>query len=132
MNYSSACNISSPTTKAPLGLFPATAQPIAAGAGSGASDAPVRVPPTGRARPEPTARTRSATKVILTALSALTDVKVISAPSVVVMDKEPAFLQVGDEVPISTGVATVLSSPSTPGRQHDRNAQYRRYSQGLA
>ena len=53
-------------------------------------------------------------KIILTALSALTDVKVISAPSVVVMDKEPALLQVGEEVPISTGVATVLSSPSTP------------------
>ncbi len=53
-------------------------------------------------------------KVILTALSSLTAVKVLSAPSVVVMDNEPALLQVGQEIPISTGAATVLSSPNTP------------------
>ena len=53
-------------------------------------------------------------KVILSALSTLTDVKVLSAPSVVVMDNQPALLQVGDEIPISTGVATVLSNANTP------------------
>jgi general secretion pathway protein D len=53
-------------------------------------------------------------KVILSALSTLTDVKVLSAPSVVVMDNQPALLQVGDEIPSSTGVATVLSSANTP------------------
>jgi general secretion pathway protein D len=52
-------------------------------------------------------------KVILNALETLTDVKVLSAPSLVVMDNQPALLQVGDEVPISTGSATVLSSSNT-------------------
>lgn len=53
-------------------------------------------------------------KVILTALSNLTNVKVLSAPSVVVMDNQPALLQVGNEIPISTGAATVLTNPNTP------------------
>jgi general secretion pathway protein D len=53
-------------------------------------------------------------KVILSALSSITDVKVLSSPSIVAMDNEPALLQVGDEVPISTGSATILSSSTTP------------------
>jgi general secretion pathway protein D len=53
-------------------------------------------------------------RVILSALSGLTDVKVLSAPSLVVMDNQPALLQVGDLVPVSTGVATVLSNANTP------------------
>ncbi|MHB8884539.1 MAG: type II secretion system secretin GspD [Methylovirgula sp.] len=52
-------------------------------------------------------------KVILSALSSLTSVKVLSAPSLVVADSQPAFLQVGDSVPISTGSATVLSAQNT-------------------
>jgi general secretion pathway protein D len=52
-------------------------------------------------------------KVILSALSSLTSVKVLSAPSLVVTDNQPAFLQVGDSVPISTGSATVLSAQNT-------------------
>lgn len=53
-------------------------------------------------------------KVILSALSNLTHVKVLSAPSVVVMDNQPALLQVGNEIPISTGAATILTNPNTP------------------
>ena len=52
-------------------------------------------------------------KVILNALQTITDVKVLSAPSLVVMDNQPALLEVGDEVPISTGNATVLSAQNT-------------------
>jgi len=51
--------------------------------------------------------------VILDALHDVTTVKVLSNPSLVVMDNEPAVLQVGDQVPISTGSATVLSSNNT-------------------
>jgi general secretion pathway protein D len=51
---------------------------------------------------------------ILSALSTITHVKVLSAPSLVALDNQPAILQVGDEVPISTGTATVLSNASTP------------------
>jgi general secretion pathway protein D len=52
-------------------------------------------------------------KLVLSALSTLTAVKVLSAPSLVVADSQPAILQVGDEVPISTGSATVLSASNT-------------------
>ena len=52
-------------------------------------------------------------KLILSALSTLTTVKVLSAPSLSVSDNQPAILEVGDQVPISTGSATVLSSSNT-------------------
>src|SRR5262249_4334752 len=52
-------------------------------------------------------------KLILSALSTLTTVKVLSAPSLVVADNQPAILEVGDQVPISTGSATVLSTSNT-------------------
>jgi general secretion pathway protein D len=51
--------------------------------------------------------------VILNALSTMTNVTVLSAPSLVVADNEPALLQVGQQIPISTGSATVLSSANT-------------------
>lgn len=51
--------------------------------------------------------------LILNALSTLTNVKVLSAPSLVVTDNQPALLQVGQEIPIQTGSATVLSSSNT-------------------
>jgi len=53
-------------------------------------------------------------RVILSALSQVTDVKVLSSPSIVAMDNQPALLQVGDEVPITTSSATVLSNSNTP------------------
>ena len=53
-------------------------------------------------------------RMILNALSTVTDVKVLSAPSLVVMDGQPGLLQVGDEIPISTGTATILSNSNTP------------------
>lgn len=53
-------------------------------------------------------------RVILNALSSITDVKVLSSPSLVAMDNQPAMLQVGDEVPITTSTATLLSSGTTP------------------
>lgn len=52
-------------------------------------------------------------KMILDALHTVTDVKVLSNPSVVVVDNQKATLQVGDEVPVSTGSATVLTSSNT-------------------
>ncbi len=49
-------------------------------------------------------------QVIINALHSLTDVKILSNPSLVVVDNEAASLEVGDQVPISTGSATVLTS----------------------
>jgi general secretion pathway protein D len=52
-------------------------------------------------------------RVVLDALHGVTDVKVLSNPSLVVLDNQPATLQVGDQVPFSTGTATVLTANNT-------------------
>jgi general secretion pathway protein D len=51
--------------------------------------------------------------VILDALHAVTDLKVLSNPSLVVIDNQVATLMVGDDVPISTGTANVLTTSNT-------------------
>ena len=53
-------------------------------------------------------------RLVLDALSTVTEVKVVSSPSVVVVDNQPALLKVGDEVPVSTQQATVLENPNAP------------------
>jgi general secretion pathway protein D len=53
-------------------------------------------------------------RVILDALRNVTDVKVLSTPSVVVLDNQLATLVVGDQVPVSTQSATILTNPNTP------------------
>lgn len=53
-------------------------------------------------------------RLILNALSNVTDVKVLSSPSIVALDNQPALLQVGDEVPITTSSAAVLTNAATP------------------
>jgi general secretion pathway protein D len=54
--------------------------------------------------------TLSNPQIIINALHQYTDVKVLSNPSLVVLDHQTANLQVGDQVPITTGTATVLSA----------------------
>lgn len=51
--------------------------------------------------------------LVINALHGYTDVKVLSNPSLVVVDNQPATLQVGDQVPVATGSATVLSTSNT-------------------
>jgi general secretion pathway protein D len=53
-------------------------------------------------------------RVILNALNTVTSVKVLSSPSIVALDNQPALLQVGNEIPITTGSATILSNSNTP------------------
>jgi general secretion pathway protein D len=50
---------------------------------------------------------------ILDALHTVTSVKVLSNPSLVVINNQVATLQVGDVVPVSTGSATVLTANNT-------------------
>jgi len=52
-------------------------------------------------------------QVALNALESITDVKVISSPSLMVLDNQTAVLQVGDEVPIVTQ-QSVTNSLTTP------------------
>jgi general secretion pathway protein D len=51
--------------------------------------------------------------IVLSALHSVTDVRVLSNPSLVVLDNQPATLQVGDQVPVQTGSATVLTASNT-------------------
>ncbi|HEV7982239.1 MAG TPA: type II secretion system secretin GspD [Xanthobacteraceae bacterium] len=51
--------------------------------------------------------------VVIDALHSVTDVKVLSNPSLVVTDNQVATLSVGDDVPISTGTANVLTTQNT-------------------
>jgi general secretion pathway protein D len=50
----------------------------------------------------------------LAALAAVTKVKVLSAPQVVVLDNQPARLQVGQQVPVLTGTATSTLAAGAP------------------
>ncbi len=49
-------------------------------------------------------------RVVINALHQLTDVRILSNPSLVVVDNGEATLEVGDQIPVSTGSATVLSA----------------------
>jgi general secretion pathway protein D len=50
----------------------------------------------------------------LNAISSVTQVKVLSAPSLVVLDNKTATLQVGDQVPIVTQAETGTGAPGAP------------------
>ena len=50
---------------------------------------------------------------IISALATLTNVKVLSAPSIVVLDNQPALLEVGDQIPIQTSQSAILSTGTT-------------------
>ncbi len=49
-------------------------------------------------------------RVVINALQQLTQVRILSNPSLVVVDNGEASLEVGDQVPVTTGSATVLSA----------------------
>jgi general secretion pathway protein D len=58
--------------------------------------------------------TESEPRVILDALHQVTDVKILSNPSVVVVDHQFATLQVGDQIPITTRTAQSVDVPTAP------------------
>jgi len=53
-------------------------------------------------------------QIVLDALSRLTSVRVLSSPSLVVTDRQPAVLQVGDQVPILTRQAQSVDNVNAP------------------
>lgn len=54
----------------------------------------------------------SSIRAVLNALSEVTDVNVISAPEVMVLSNQSAFLQVGDQVPVATQSAQSVLDPN--------------------
>jgi general secretion pathway protein D len=53
-------------------------------------------------------------QLILDALNSVTSVKVLSTPSIVVVDNQPASLVVGDQIPITTQSAVSVLTPGAP------------------
>ena len=53
-------------------------------------------------------------RVTLNALSTLTDVNIISSPSLMVLDNQTAEIQVGDQVPIASQSAVSVVDPDAP------------------
>ncbi|MEZ5846348.1 MAG: type II secretion system secretin GspD [Geminicoccaceae bacterium] len=58
--------------------------------------------------------TPGSSNITIDALSRITDVKVLSSPSIVVQDNSEAVLNVGDEVPITTRSAVSIDDASAP------------------
>jgi general secretion pathway protein D len=58
--------------------------------------------------------TEATPRVILDALHAVTDVKILSTPSLVVLDNQSASLEVGDQIPITTRSAQSVDVPTAP------------------
>ncbi len=52
-------------------------------------------------------------RIVINALRGITDVKVLSSPSVVVLDNQLATLLVGDQVPVETASANVLAATTS-------------------
>jgi general secretion pathway protein D len=53
-------------------------------------------------------------RVVLNALTEITDVRVISSPQLMVLDNQSARLQVGDQVPIATQSSVTVNDPDAP------------------
>ena len=53
-------------------------------------------------------------QVVLNALSTITDVNIVSSPTLMVIDNKRATLQVGNEVPIATQSAVAVLTPGSP------------------
>jgi general secretion pathway protein D len=64
-------------------------------------------------------------KVILDALHDLTKVKVLSNPSLVVIDNQVATLLVGDDIPITTGQGSILNSATNTSNTVINQIDYR-------
>lgn len=62
---------------------------------------------------------------ILSALHTVTNVKVLSNPSLVVVNNQSATLQVGNQVPISTGSASVLNAATASSNTIVNTVDYR-------
>jgi len=58
--------------------------------------------------------TEAQPQVIINALHAVTEVKILSNPSLVVLDNQIATLQVGDQIPVTTQSAQSVIAPGAP------------------
>jgi general secretion pathway protein D len=120
-NYLTSQNIGMGADKGSIGMFPGTTSPIVTSstatttATGGALSSAIANQLLSRVLPgfNLLLGTEEQPSFILSALSTLTEVKVLSSPSVVALDNQPAMIVVGQDVPITTSSATVLTSANT-------------------
>jgi general secretion pathway protein D len=120
-NYLTSQNIGMGADKGSIGLFPGATSPIATTSAAattatgGALSSAITNQLISRVLPGFNLLLGSETQpsFVLSALSTLTEVKVLSSPSVVALDNQPAMILVGQDVPITTSSATVLTSSNT-------------------
>lgn len=55
-----------------------------------------------------------AAEVAISALESVTDVKIISAPTLMVLDNKEGILQIGDQVPVASQTTTSTDTPNAP------------------
>lgn len=91
-------------------------------AGDGSRVGPSALEPLGRLPGFNFIATPGDSNITIDALSQITNVKVLSSPSVVVQDNSAAVLTVGDEVPVITGRSQAITDPDAPIVQ---NVEYR-------
>lgn len=53
-------------------------------------------------------------QVVINALKSITDVEIVSTPTITVIDTQTAKLQIGDQVPVVTRTATGVTDPNAP------------------
>jgi general secretion pathway protein D len=118
-NYLTSSNLGMAANKGSIGLFPSTTAPLATTSStvSTAASATSALANQLLSRVLPGFNlllgSEEQPSFILSALSTLTEVKVLSSPSVVALDNQPAMILVGQDVPITTSSATVLTSSNT-------------------
>ncbi|HEX3502604.1 MAG TPA: type II secretion system secretin GspD [Xanthobacteraceae bacterium] len=120
-NYLTSANLGMGGDKGSIGLFPGATSPLAttstatATTTGGAVSSAIANQLLSRVLPgfNLLLGSEAQPSLVLSALSTLTEVKVLSSPSVVALDNQPAMILVGQDVPITTSSATVLTAQNT-------------------
>jgi len=120
-NFLTSSNLGMAPDKGSAGLFPSTTSPIATSSSAtntvtgGSASSALANQLLSRVLPgfNLLLGSEEQPSFILSALATVTEVKVLSSPSVVALDNQPAMIVVGQDVPITTSSATVLTTSNT-------------------
>jgi general secretion pathway protein D len=120
-NFLTSSNLGMAPDKGSIGLFPSATSPIATSSAAtttitgGSASSALANQLLSRVLPgfNLLLGSEEQPSFILSALATVTEVKVLSSPSVVALDNQPAMIVVGQDVPITTSSATVLTTSNT-------------------
>ena len=117
-NYLTSANLGMAADKGSIGIFPSSTSPLAtstATSTTASTTSAIANQMLSRVLPgfNLLLGSEAQPSFILSALSTLTEVKVLSSPSLVALDNQPAMIEVGQDIPIQTSSATVLTTSNT-------------------